>query len=208
MCIRDSSCATPVAASIAALLMSVSSSLKIWPEAIRAILLATANYQDADGADWSKYADGADGTGLINARYAQWTAEKREREPEAQYRAHDYGTMWASDFDGLYFNKTWKAKAITTNSRIRVAFTWNSKTTSSDGEPTSSVLDADLDLKVYDPDGYLTAWSTTWDSNYEFVEFTPSKVGEYEIKIRGYSVPSNFWSWYGIAWTAHYDLCT
>ena len=55
------SCATPVAASIAAVLMSHNPSLKIWPEAIRAILLATANYQLADGANWSKSLDGKDG---------------------------------------------------------------------------------------------------------------------------------------------------
>ncbi len=69
------------------------------------------------------------------------------------------------------------------------------------------MLDADLDLWVHDPDGNLVAWSGTWDSNYEFVELTPSKIGSYEIRIRGFSVPSTFVSWYGVAWTAHYDLC-
>ena len=201
------SCATPVTASIAALLMSTNTSLKIWPEAIRAILLATANYQNADGANWSSHLDGKDGTGMINAQYAYWTANRRETGTEAQYRAHDYGTMRASDFEAGFFEKTWKARTFTTNSRIRVAFTWNSKTAAADGAPSSSVLDADLDLWVYDPDGHLVAWSATWDSNYEFVELTPSKTGEYTIKIRGYSVPDGFWSWYGVAWTTHYELC-
>jgi hypothetical protein len=145
---------------------------------------------------------------LINARYANWTAGRRETGTAAQYRAHDYGTMRASDFEDRVFEKTWTARTNTTRCRIRVAFTWNSKTAASSGEPTSSLLDADLDLWVYDPDGHLAAWSTTWDSNYEFVEFTPDKTGEYTIKVRGFSVPSDFWSWYGIAWTTHYDLCT
>jgi len=202
------SCATPVTASIAALLMSTNTSLKIWPEAIRAILLATANYQDADGADWASYRDGKDGTGLINAQYGYWTANRRETGTTAQYRAHDYGSMRKSDFEGGFFEKTWKAKTFTTNSRIRAAITWNSKTASEDGEPTSSVLDADLDLWVEDPDGHLVAWSVSWDGNYEFVEFTPAKVGEYTIKIRGYSVPDDFFSWYGVAWTTHYELCS
>lgn len=197
------SCATPVAASVAALLMSKNSSLKIWPEAIRAVMLATANYQQADGTNWSKYSDGKDGTGLINAWYGSLTAGRRETGTVPQYRAHDYGTMRASDFSGGYFNKTWKAKTYTTNARIRVALTWNSKVTT-----TSSVLDADLDLKVYDPDGALVAWSTTWDSNYEFIEFKPNKIGAYTIKIRGYSVPGSFQSYYGVAWTTHYDLCS
>ena len=201
------SCATPVTAAISALLMSANASLKIWPEAIRAILLATANYQRADGADYSKYADGADGTGLINAYYARLTAGVRESGMTPQYRAHDYGLMTAADFSGGMFTKEWKAQTFTTQSRIRVALTWNSRTTASGGSPSSSVLDADLDLWVYDPDGILVAWGTTWDNSWEFVELTPAKTGTYTIKVRGYSVPSGFSSWYGVAWTTHYDLC-
>jgi len=72
---------------------------------------------------------------------------------------------------------------------------------------TSSVLDADLDLRVYDPDGNLLAWSSSWDSSFELVEFTPPKAGAYKIRVRGYSVPSDFSSYYGVAWTTHYDLC-
>jgi serine protease AprX len=197
------SCATPVAASIAALLMSKNSSLKIWPEAVRAIMLATANYQKADGSDWSKFSDGKDGVGMLNTWYGSLTAGRRETGTTAQFRAHDYGSMRASDFSGGYFNKTWKARTNTTNARIRVAVTWNSKVTTS-----SSVLDADLDLHVFDPDGHLVAWSSTWDSNYEFVEFKPTKTGNYTIKIRGFSVPSSFVSYYGVAWTTHYDLCS
>ncbi len=201
------SCATPVTASIAALLMSKNTKLKIWCEAIRAILLATANYQVADGTNWSKYSDGKDGTGLTNSYYAYYTANRRETNDKPQFRAHDYGTMTASKFSGGFFEKTWKAYTFAKKSRLRVAITWNSKTAALDGTPTSSELDADLDLWIYDPDMHLVKWSTTWDSNYEFVEFTPSKTGAYTIKIRGYSVPSDFWSYYGVAWTTHYDFC-
>lgn len=201
------SCATPVTAAISALLMSANTSLKIWPEAIRAILLATANYQRADGADYSKYADGADGTGLVNSYYARPTASNRESGTTPQFRAHDYGLMTASDFRGGMFTKEWKAQTYSSRSRIRVALTWNSKVAASGGVPSSSVLNADLDLWVYDPDGHLIAASTTWDNSWEFVEFTPSKTGVYTIKVRGYSVPSDFSSWYGVAWTTHYDLC-
>lgn len=196
------SAATPVTASIAALLMSKNNDLKIWPEAIRAILAATANYQDGDGSNWSKYSDGKDGTGMTNSRYAYYTAGKRETTDTSQFRAHDYGSMRDSDFTGGFFNKTWKAYTTTTSSRIRVALTWNSKT-----DLASSVLDADLDLLVYDPDMNLVAWSTSWDDNLEFVEFVPVKTGDYTIKIRGFSVPVDFWNYYGIAWTTHYDVC-
>jgi hypothetical protein len=114
--------------------------------------------------------------------------------------------MYASDFDG-YYKKNWKIQVCNTDSHVRVALTWNSKTSSSDGEPTSSVLNADLDLYVYDPDGILVAYSLSWDGNYEFIEFVPKKMGVYTIKIYGFSVPNDFWSWFGIAWTLHYDKC-
>ena len=115
--------------------------------------------------------------------------------------------MTDDDFQGGYFEKTWKAKTGTTSSRIRVALTWNSKVWSFIGIPIASYLDADLDLWLFDPDGILVASSSSWDSNYEFIEHTPSKVGEYEIRVRGWSVPDDFSSWYGVAWTTHYDLC-
>lgn len=200
------SCATPVSASISTLLMNHNNSLLIWPEAIRAILLATANYQKADNVNWSTGSDGKDGTGMINTKYAYWTAGRRETGECPQFRAHDYGTMYASDFNG-YYKKKWKIQVYNTDSHVRVALTWNSKTSSSDGEPTTSILNADLDLYVYDPDGNLVAYSISWDGNYEFVEFVPKKMGVYTIKIYGFSVPNDFWSWYGIAWTLHYDKC-
>ena len=48
-------------------------------------------------ADYSKYADGADGTGRVNSYYARLTASKRESGTTPQFRAHDYGLMTASD---------------------------------------------------------------------------------------------------------------
>jgi hypothetical protein len=51
------------------------------------------------------------------------------------------------------------------------------------------------------------ASSNTWDSSHEFVEFTPKKAGAYTIKVRGFSIPADFFSYYGVAWTTHYDIC-
>lgn len=201
------SCATPVTASIAALLMSRNPSLKIWPEAIRAILLATANYQRADSRDYSKLHDGRDGTGMVNSLYGMWTAGRRESTGLAQFRAHDYGLARARDFRGGYYSRSWRVRVSTTESRVRVALAWNARTFGIFGIPLVSWLDADLDLHVFDPAGNLVATSSSWDNSWEFLEFTPRRVGEYTIRVRGYSVPEDFSSWFGLAWTAHYDLC-
>lgn len=199
------SAATPVAAAITSLLMNRNPALRVWPEGIRAILLATSNHQGSDGATWSTWSDGKDGTGMVNAQHALWTAGRRERGQAAQFRAHDYGRIRHADFQGSFFHKSWNAWTWTTNARIRVALTWNSKTAGS--SPTSSVLDADLDLWVYNPDGQLIASSSSWDGNYEFVEFAPTKPGAYSIRIRRYAMAGDFDSYYGIAWTTHYERC-
>jgi hypothetical protein len=131
----------------------------------------------------------------------------RESGATPRLRAHDYGPMTAGDFSGGVFNKEYKGQTSTTKSRIRVALAWSSNVTASGSAPSSSVLDADLDLRVYDPDGILIAWSTTWDNSWELVELTPSKIGTYTIKVIGNSIPSNFSSSYGVAWMTHYDVC-
>lgn len=200
------SAATPVAASIAALLMSRNANLKIWPEAIRAVMLATANYQRSDSADYSRFSDGRDGAGLVNSLYGMWTAGRRESGGKAQFRAHDYGLATAQDFRGGYFTRTWTARVSTTASRLRVALAWNSKTLSFFGIPLASTLDADLDLHVFDPNGNLVATGSSWDNSWELVDFAPRQTGDYTIKVRGFSVPDNFSSWFGVAWTAHYDV--
>lgn len=197
------SAATPVTAAIAADILSRSPELKTWPEAMRAILLATANYQGADGLNWSKSAEGKDGTGMTNAYFAGLTSDVRETTSTAQFRGHDYGTLTNASFSGGYLTKTWKAKVTNTNSRVRVALVWNSEVAST---PTS-VLDADLDLSVVAPSGSTVASSTSYDGAHEFVEFTPSVTGDYTIKVRGVTVPASFTRYYAVAWTVHYDLC-
>lgn len=198
------SAATPVTASVAALLMDANQSLTIWPEAIRAILQSSATYQKADGANWSLSADGKDGAGMTHALRAYHTAVQRSSSSAPHRNAHDYGSLSSSSFGAnKYLNKDWKIDVNTTNSRVRVALTWNSWAFrilffSFD------LLAFDLDLRVYDPDGLLVASSSSWDSSYELVTFKPQKVGTYTIKVYGYKVPSELFTYYGVAWTSYY----
>lgn len=193
------SCATPVAAAVAGLLIDTNPSLATWPEGIRSIMLAGANYQSGDGANWSPFSDGRDGVGMVNAYYSRLIAATRESTTAHQFRAHDYGSMNASSFTGGLLNKTWTV--WNTGGNIRVALVWNSKTTE-----TTSVLDADLDLQLFDSNGTLVAMSNSWDNSYEFLEYEPpTSSGDYTIKVRGYHVPADLSSYYSVAWTVHYD---
>jgi hypothetical protein len=194
------SAATPVTAGIAADLMSVNSSLKTWPEAMRAILLATANYQYADGSAYNSGVEGKDGAGETNTYFAWSTAATRESTTTAQFRAHDYGFMAGSSFPDGYFEKSWTVKFSPGGAHIRAALVWNSNATSE----TSSVQDTDLDLHVFDSSGAMVATSSAWDNSWELVDFVPTS-GDYTIKIRGFNVPTDLSRYYAVAWTAYYD---
>ncbi|MFN7963818.1 MAG: S8 family serine peptidase [Thermoanaerobaculia bacterium] len=198
------SCATPVTAAIAADILSSNTVLKGWPEGMRAILLATATYQGADGANYSRTADGKDGAGMTNSWYAYHTAKVHETGTTPQLRAHDYGLLSNASFSGGYLTKTWTIKA-NGGTRVRAALVWNSNVTAdADGNPQSSTLDLDLDLQVYDSNGFLVASSSTFDNSWELIEFTPPASGNYTIKVRGYSIPANLSRYFGIAWSQHY----
>lgn len=51
---------------------------------------------------------------------------------------------------------------------------------------SSDTLEADLDLRVYDPHGALVASSLSWDNSYEYVEFIPPGSGIYRIEVRAH----------------------
>ena len=143
----------------------------------------------------------------MNAYSAKLVADIRESTDTPRSHAHYYGTLYESDFPFNIYKKRWKVKVTSIWSNIRVAVTWNSKTRTENGEPASSELDADIDLLLYDPDGYLVASSMSWDNNYEFIEYTPKKIGDYTIVLYGWDVPKKFWSYYGIAWTTYGRFC-
>jgi hypothetical protein len=118
----------------------------------------------------------------VNTLYGMWTAGRREPNGKPQFRAHDYGRITHADFSRGYLDRSWTARVATTRSRLRVALAWNSRTTGILGIPVSSMLDADLDLHRFAPDGSLVATSSSWDNSWEMVEVSPRQVGNYTIK--------------------------
>lgn len=195
------SAATPATAGIAAVVMQANTALMKWPEAMRAILLATATYQKADGANWGLGSEGKDGTGLTNAKLAAEAGVLRWN-GNAVYASHDYGLLTNTKFSNGAYTTTYQISVTKTNARVRVALAWDSKTTGS----TSSVLDTDLDLRVFGPNGSAFA-SSSYDNSYEFVEFQPPVTGTYTVTIQGFTLPSNLSTFFGIAWIVHDEIC-
>lgn len=70
------SAATPVAAAIGGLLLDQTPAFHRYPEAVRAIMLAGANYQGGDGARWGN-GDGRDGVGCLTSTCSFTTAVVR-----------------------------------------------------------------------------------------------------------------------------------
>ncbi len=66
--------------------------------------------------------------------------------------------------------------------------------------PTES-LDADLDLRIWDPvGGVYLASSLRWENNYEIVEFTPPRTDTYQIQIEAFRFDGTIEP-IGLAWT-------
>ncbi len=209
------SMAAPAAAGSAALLQNVNSTLKSWPEGCRAILLAGAKRNVQDDTWWLDVVanvDASDGTGALDAYESVLIAQSRRFKNTAGVRrGWDVGTLRSSDFDSQGLSEfTYK---VTVPSgplflgprRVKVALAWNSKVDTLeipaiDFEwPLSSNLTLDLDLKVFDSDGNLVAYSGSWDNSYEVAEFQGQRGETYTIRIRRWSGTDT--TWYGIAWT-------
>ena len=65
---------------------------------------------------------------------------------------------------------------------------------------SSDPLEADLDLRVYDPNGALVASSLSWDNSHEYVEFVPAMSGIYRIEVRAHRFDGVF-EWAAVAWS-------
>ena len=188
--------AAPQVAAAAAQLHVVNTGLRSWPEAIRAILMCSAD-ENVDGGvlNLGDGTDDRDGAGELNLAIATSLASasnKVDGGNTAVQQGFDYGTMdFANDFAAGYYRETYNVKYPLSNMRIRAVLTWDAKATCTSGSDpsscTSDTLDADLDLRVYDSNWTLVAYSTSSDNNYELVEFAATANMTYHIRVFAYS---------------------
>lgn len=84
---------------------------------------------------------------------------------------------------------------------VKVALAWDSDVVEFPffNLPIATVLDVDLDLKVFDSNGTQVGYSGSWDNSHEIAEFTGVPGQTYDIHIRRWSGSRDVW--YGIAWT-------
>jgi hypothetical protein len=210
------SVAAPMVAGIAAQIHQTNNALRPWPEATRAILMCSAN-RDVNGGrlNLTDGTDDRDGAGEVNATLAVQLASASNKVTvgntavaqgiDYQYFASVYAPN-GTTYSGKYYLKTTES-----SKRGRVVFTWDAHasctnwTSSSNLTPPScdaQVLDADLDIEVYNNDNnsqYPILTSTTTNGNWEFLEWAAAANTTYRVEIRAYHW-FNSSTYYGIAW--------
>ncbi len=177
--------AAPVVAGQAALLMQRDDYLKVSPESVRAVIMASAIHNIEGESRLSDY-DGAGGVDLYMADTVVkngWWANR---------------LLTPDSFDGD--NNYDMSAPVQAGERVRVVIAWHSNPSS---DYSSDPLDADLDLQVLDPDGLVLtgpgAHSESFDNSFEIVEFDAAKTGNYTWRIKKYRFDGAS-EYIGVAW--------
>jgi len=174
--------AAPQVTGGAALLMQVEPALRVWPEGVKAILMAGA-LNNIEGATRLSENDGAGGIDLF-ASYAM-----AEGSDYANWGGHYYSCSGIQLMDVATMN-------LTAGERTRVAIAWS---TSDDYADYTNRPDADLDLRIIGPAGEWVTSSASYDNTYEIVEFTPTTSGVYSLKVNKFRC-DHVSRWLGWAW--------
>lgn len=161
--------AAPHVTGCVALLMQYNTALQGWPEAVRAVLMASA----LTNIEGDKRLSEQDGAGGIECAYAHDIL--RATGGGEQHMPVGAGNL-PMDF-------TFSTAAGRT---VRAVIAWDSTTAapvSSTTPPASDpVLNADIDLQIF-YNGTLVTGSYSYDNSYEIVEFTAPYTGTYTARV-------------------------
>lgn len=195
------SVATPQASGLAALLMQRQDSLRYWPEAVKAIMMAAALH-NIDGSSIIRVdgVDDKDGAGGIAADFADQIAMTRGQ----QSSKCSSPCWWAESVSNSEFpvgSYRYYQFDVPADALVRVAVTWDSAPASN---YATDPLQTNLNLLIFAPDGQpldaAGGYSASWDNNYEIAELMLYKPGTYKIgvyKSGAIETRNNL----GIAWT-------
>lgn len=171
----------PVVAGLAADLMQVHPWLRVFPESVKALILAGATDNVEGAARLSEY----DGAGGVNA-LTSYTSVVNNR--------YQWRSVQASSFDANR-NITIDMGWVNAGQRVKVALVWDSNPTS---DYVSDPLNADLDLYVTGPN--ISQFSISWDNSYEVVDFTAPVSGNFQIKVNKFRF-DGVHEYFAVAWS-------
>jgi hypothetical protein len=196
--------AAPQVAGLAALLMKRSSGLMYWPEAVKAIIMASAVHNIEVPSDIPSFQDLKDGAGAIDAALADTIATTRQDSGVVCNNPCWWGNT-TSSANPPSGGSIYQYFTASRGERIRVAISWFA---SADAPLTPPNLARDelltnYQLYVYKPSGGApVGYTASWDNNYELADFIAPESGQYQIRIYrqpegDYNESSNS---IGIAW--------
>lgn len=180
--------AAPMVAGAAALVVDQNGSLAVWPETIKALMMAGASH-NIEGARRLSEKDGA-GTIDVSRIYQMVN--------NGWYRGY---TLEKSDFNSSG-DFVISIPGVLAGQRIKAAIAWNSM-------PVKysfwwftlyfDALGADFDLRLYAPNGSYVSGSYSWDNSFEVVDVTAAQSGTYSLRIHKYRMDTD-WEYLGVAW--------
>jgi hypothetical protein len=176
------SLAAPHVTGVSALMMHRNSSLSIWPEAVKSVLMATAVHNVEGGSAMSS----RDGAGAIVATQADDVA----RNIDGRWGAIGYSCASPTTM-------TLTTMPLWANRPARVVIAWdtNPNYTSYAVRPS-----ADIDMTILSPTNSYVTGSLSWDNTHEIVEFTPPVAGTYTLRINKFRCDLTpmwlGWAWY------------
>jgi Subtilase family len=171
---------SPIVAGVAAQLMQANTSLRLYPESVKALIMAGATHNVEGGQRLSEF----DGAGGVNA-LASYTSTV------SNWYTWRYVTPSSFDADGFV---TIDLGHVYAGERLKVALVWDSNPSS---DYSSDPLNADLDLNVVGPG--VSQWSSSWDNSYETLDFTAPASGNYQVKVKNYRFNGTH-EYFAVAW--------
>jgi subtilisin family serine protease len=191
---NGTSMAAPQVAGLAALLHQRNPNLAYWPEATKAIIMASATHNITGPTTIVQdQGDLRDGAGAVNAdladNIARFRADASTTCDTSCWWGHQITTTFAVGTD---LERSFYAQK---GNLIRVAISWWSNADLPGNDYSFDRLDTDLDLRIKHYDQYLSGiYSLSHDNNYEMVEFVAPADGIYKIVIRKHRAdePSNY----------------
>lgn len=136
-----------------------------WPEAVKAILMATAMHNLEGAVRLSEF----DGAGGLDA-YKAVQAARRTR-----------GGWWGYSFTCATPSPTdITSIPLAAGKRTRVAICWQVDPSYAN---YANDVSSDLNLQIVAPSGAVVASSTSLCNSYEIVDFTPAAAGTYRVRV-------------------------
>lgn len=165
--------------------------LRVWPEVVRAILLAGSD-DDVSGRP-----AGTDPRIKGMNAYAEGFVTQTQDSGQPGY--------WGGYLTPNSFDANGNLTVLTLPSGtplVRVALAWDGDPTTEGSDPTYHGLNADLDLQVLDRNGVTLGYSLSSYEAREIIEFVPSVDGApYRISIHRYRFTPNTHTYAGVAYS-------